>query len=29
VNAESYATIVELLLDRGYTPCADSLFQEV
>lgn len=27
VNAESYATIVELLLDRGYTPCADSLFQ--
>lgn len=27
VNAESYATIVELLLDRGYKPCADSFFQ--
>lgn len=27
VNAESYATIVDLLLDRGYKPCADSLFQ--
>ncbi len=27
VNAEAYATIVELLLDRGYKASGDSLFQ--
>lgn len=27
VDAERYATIVDLLLDRGYEPGADSLFQ--
>ncbi len=27
VDAERYATIVELLLDRGYEPGADALFQ--
>ena len=27
INAEQYATIVELLLDRGYEPTTGSLFQ--
>lgn len=27
VNAEVYSTIVDLLLDRGYQACVDSLFQ--